>query len=59
MPDSLRQRLGSEPACVLRRPAGPGVFEFYAGPLGNVGDDYFFLTAEDGSVIEGHRLLYR
>lgn len=59
MPDSLRQRLGSDPACVLRRPVGPGVFEFYAGPLGNVGDDYFFLTAEDGSVIEGHRLLYR
>lgn len=59
MPDSLRERLGSEPACVLRRPVGPGVFEFYAGPLGNVGDDYFLLTAESGAVIEGHRLLYR
>ena len=59
MPHSLRQRLGSEPACVLRWPIGPGVFKFYAGPLGNLGDDYFFLTAEDGSAIEGHRLLYR
>ena len=59
MPDNLRERLGIEPACVLRRYIGLGVSKYYAGPMGNVGDDYFFLTAEDGSVIEGHRLLYR
>jgi hypothetical protein len=59
IPESLRARLGSEPACVLRRVVGAGVSQYYASPLGNVGDDYFILTAEDGSVIEGHRLLYR
>ncbi len=59
IPPDLRERLGSEPLCILRRQVGTGLFNFYMAPLGNVGDDYFIATAEDGSVIEGHRLLYR
>lgn len=59
LPDSLLERLGPEPVCILRRVIGTAMFKFYVAPLGDIGDDYFFMTAEDGSVIEGHRLLYR
>jgi hypothetical protein len=59
LPQSLVERLGEEPLCVLRRVVGTAIFKWYVAPLGDIGDDYFIMTAEDGSVIEGHRLLYR
>jgi hypothetical protein len=59
LPESLRTSLGPEPICILRRVIGPGTFTYYVTALGNVGDEYFVATAEDGSAVEGHRLLYR
>lgn len=57
--DSLRAQLGDNTVCFLSRYLGVGEWQLYVAPLGDVGDDYFIATAEDGSSIEGHRLLYR
>lgn len=59
LPEELSTTLGNEPLCILRRVLGTASFKFYVGPLADVGDDYIRFTARDGSVIEGHRLLYR
>ena len=59
LPDRLRERLGTTPVCILRVYSHQGTL-FYTAPLGDLSDDYFIFTAEDGrSVIEGQRLLYR
>lgn len=60
VPASVLQGIGAGVFCMVRIP-GTGVeqFDYFFGPLGNVGDDYFFATAPDGRVIEGVRLLYR
>lgn len=57
--DSLRSLLGDDTACFVSRYLGLGEWQLYVAPLGDVGDDYFIASAEDGSSIEGHRLLYR
>ncbi|MCK9490410.1 MAG: hypothetical protein M0Q42_13660 [Xanthomonadales bacterium] len=59
IPDNLRERLGPEAVCIVSLPIGPERYRYYVAPLADIGDEYFFATAEDGSSIEGHRLLYR
>lgn len=56
----LLATLGDGPVCVVRSLGTVSAdFDYYVAPLANFGDDYFFATAEDGRVIEGHRLLYK
>lgn len=59
LPQDLRDSLGDGPLCIARQILGTANFKFYVAPLADVGDDYIRLTATDGSVIEGYRLLYR
>ncbi|MCK9490409.1 MAG: hypothetical protein M0Q42_13655 [Xanthomonadales bacterium] len=59
VPQEILETLGPDPVCIVSRYIGIGLFQHYIAPLADVGDGYFFATAQDGSSIEGHRLLYR
>lgn len=57
--DEYRARFKGQTMCVMGGNLLGGEVRYFTAPLGDVGDNYFRFVADDGTILEGHRLMYQ